>query len=347
MTHPIIRQDIDGVLSQNLPWEKFKDKKVLITGANGFIPAYFVELFMGLNAKFGWNIGVTALVRNNEKAKKRFSAYAGNRHLEILCQDVCDPIHLNDKVDYIIHAASQASPKFYKTDPVGTLRPNVIGTSHLLELAKLHGVSRFLYFSSAEVYGDKSGALPIHENQFGAMDPCALRSCYGESKRMGENMCVSWTAQYQVPALIVRPFHTYGPGLALDDGRVFADFISDVVHRRDIQLHSDGSAVRSYCYLSDALAAYATVLLKGNAGEAYNVGNAVEAVSVMELAHKLVALYPQFSLKVTQKKKSENYLATQVDRVIPDTGKIEKLGWHPSVSIEEGFKKTIDYYLND
>lgn len=344
MTHPIIQQDIDWVLSKDLPWEKFKGQNILITGANGFIPAYFVELFMGLTLKFGLNIGITALVRSSEKAKKRFSAYANNPSLTLVCQDVCAPIHLDKKINYIIHAASQASPKYFKIDPVGTLRPNVIGTNNLLELTRSHDVKGFLYFSSSEVYGNLSRNQPVREDQFGGLDPCSLRSCYGESKRMGETLCVSWASQYKVPIWIVRPFHTYGPGLALDDGRVFADFVADIVHRRNIQLHGDGSAIRSYCYLADALLAYMTILLKGDIGNVYNVGNLTESVSVIGLANRLISLYPEFSLRVEQK--NTDYPFSSVNQILPDTQKIEKLGWKPFFSIEQGFKRTIDYYLN-
>lgn len=344
MDYAIVDADIDRVLDVSLPWDRLKNAHVLVTGANGFIPAYFVDLLMRMNRAGDMDIRVTALVRNADKAAKRFARFHGERGFQILCQDVCEPVRTDAGFDYIIHAASQASPKYYRQDPVGTLRPNVIGTDHLLSLAKEHRSKGFLFFSSAEVYGAVSADAPIAESALGVLDQCNIRSCYGESKRMGETMCVSWLAQHQVPAYIVRPFHTYGPGLALDDGRVFADFVADIVHRRDILLSGDGSAVRSYCYLGDAISAYFTILFHGKPGEAYNVGNAAQSVSVLELAQRLVQLYPALNLKVARKDVGSNYMPSAINKIIPDTSKIQALGWTPFIGIEEGFRRTIDSY---
>ena len=162
--------------------------------------------------------------------------------MRLLVQDVCEPVALDEPIHFIVHAASQASPKYYGTDPVGTLSANVLGTYHLLNLAATHRVEAFLFFSSGEVYGQVAPErIPIRETDYGYLDPTDVRSCYGESKRMGETMCVAWAHQFGVPAKIVRPFHTYGPGMRLDDGRVFADFVADIVHDRDIVLKSDGA----------------------------------------------------------------------------------------------------------
>src|SRR5262249_53731189 len=159
----------------------------------------------------------------------------------LIVQDVCQPVTIDGPVDYIVHAASQASPKYFGRDPVGTLSANVLGTRHLLELARQKQSRGFLYFSSAEVYGQLDPArIPAPESACGPVDPLDVRSCYAESKRMGETMCVCWAYQYGVPARIVRPFHTYGPGMALDDGRVFSDFVAAIVQERDIVLTSNG-----------------------------------------------------------------------------------------------------------
>jgi nucleoside-diphosphate-sugar epimerase len=251
-------------------------------------------------------------------------------------------------VDYIIHAASQASPKYYGQDPVGTLSANVFGTHHLLRLAREKRSRGFLFFSSAEVYGEVNPRqIPCPESVYGSVDPMQVRSCYAESKRLGETLCVAWAHQHGVPARIVRPFHTYGPGMALDDGRVFSDFVADVAAGRDIIMRSDGTAVRAYCYLADAVAGYFTVLLKGQNGQAYNVGNNRAEASVLELAKRLVALYPEKNLKVIQvaEPPRPGYLASKVSRVSPDTTKIEALGWRPVHSLESGFRRTIHSFL--
>ena len=258
------------------------------------------------------------------------------------------PVHINFKIDYIIHAASQASPKYYGVDPVGTLSANILGTYHLLELAKLSKVENFLYFSSGEVYGEVTAdKIPLNENNYGYLDPVSVRSCYAESKRMGENMCISYAHQHQLHVTIVRPFHIYGPGMSLNDGRVYADFVADIFHNRDITLFGTGTAVRSFCYLTDATLGFFTVLLDGEASQAYNVGNPDDCLSVMELAKRLQSLFSDKKLKIIQKTRdsSSTYLESKISVNVPDIKKIQTLGWFPKVSIEEGFSRTIRSFL--
>lgn len=319
---------------------------MLISGANGFLPAYLVETFMALDASYGTT--VIALVRNRQKAENRFRHLLNSERLKIVVQDVTAPIQVEEKIDFIIHAASQASPKYYKTDPVGTLSANVLGTINLIELARKNNVASFLFFSSGEVYGEvKAEDIPIKEDTFGYLNCANVRACYGESKRMGENICVSYHEQYGVPAKIIRPFHTYGPGMAVDDGRVFADFVANVVNKQDIVMMSDGSAIRPFCYLRDATLGFLTVLTKGENGQAYNVGNPNEEHSILELANIMVGLYPEFGLKVIKNKPiaDANYMKSPILRNSPNIDKIRQLGWLPNVTVHEGFKRTIASFL--
>lgn len=349
MNRQIYEEDMKNILKANLPWHDFNEKTVLITGANGFLPAYIAETLLFLNnGKTNKKHKVIGLVRNIEKAKLRFRHYLHRDDFMLLVQDVCMPITINENINYIVHAASQASPKYYGADPVGTLNSNILGTNNVLQLAKEKMVKGFLYFSSAEVYGEVDAVrMPTREEDYGYLDPANVRSCYAESKRMGETMCVSWLHQYGIPVRIVRPFHTYGPGMNLDDGRVYADFVSDIVNNRDIAIKSDGSAIRSFCYLSDATKAFFTVLLAGKDGEAYNVGNGQEEISIYDLARELVKLYPKKSIKIKIKENSHStgYIKSKINRICPDTSKIQKLGWEAITPIREGFKRTIDSYL--
>jgi UDP-glucuronate decarboxylase len=205
-----------------------------------------------------------------------------------------------------------------------------------------------LYFSSSEVYGQLAAdKLPVAEQQFGYLDPTQVRSCYAESKRMGENICVSWASQFGIPVKIARPFHTYGPGMALDDGRVYADFVADVLARRDIQMKSDGSARRAFCYLADATSGFFTVLLRGGVGEAYNVGNPEQELSMLELARTVASLAPQAASKVVEFRSPSDgsYLPSPVSRLTPDVSKLAKLGWQPTTSVITGFARTLASYL--
>ena len=344
----IIKEDLETIYNSDIDWSKFYNSTILITGANGFLPAYLVESLLYLNyVNLKNNVRVIVLVRNIENAKIRFSEYLEDKHLEFIEQDVSDSILISKKVDYIIHAASQASPKFYGIDPVGTLKANVLGTMNLLEVAKNNDIKSFLYFSSGEVYGElDSKQIPTKENIFGYINPTNVRSCYAESKRMGENICVSYHHQYGVSAKIVRPFHTYGPKMKLDDGRVYADFVSDILKEKDICMRSDGSATRSFCYLTDATVGFFKILLDGKNGEAYNMGNPNEELSISELAKILVNLYPEKGLKVIKKldKENNNYLKSSLTRNSPNIIKISELNWYPFVSTKEGFKRTIESY---
>jgi UDP-glucuronate decarboxylase len=345
--NPIIKEDLENIYNSDIDWTLFRNATILITGANGFLPAYLVEFFLFLDVTApDLNIRVIGLVRSEEKSRLRFKDYLHYTNFKLIFQDVCDQIKIDEKVDYIIHAASQASPKFYGKDPVGTIYPNVLGTINLLNFSRLNNVKSFLYFSSGEVYG-KVDSNKIDENNYGYLDPTDIRSCYGESKRMGENLCVSYLYQYNINVKIVRPFHTYGPGMSLDDGRVFADFVKCIINKQDIILNSDGSAKRAFCYLSDATIGFIKVLLHGATGEAYNIGNPREETSIINLAHTLISLFPDYNLNVRLDLVEQNngYVGTKIQNAIPNISKLQKIGWNPKISLIEGFKRTIKSFL--
>ncbi|SDF28359.1 NAD-dependent epimerase/dehydratase family protein [Sporomusa acidovorans] len=348
MRNRIIEEDICGIVTiKDIPWLELKGKTVLITGANGFIPAYIVETLLYINElNSGLKIKVIAVVRNGKKALARFEHYTGRKDIKFIVQDVCEPISIKENIDYIIHAASQASPKYYGVDPVGTILANVIGTYNLLELARAKKVKGFLYFSSGEIYGEVAeNQIPTGEAMYGNTDPLNIRSCYGESKRMGETMCISYMHQFGIPIKIVRPFHTYGPGMLLDDGRVFADFVSDIVNRRDIEIKSDGTAVRVFCYLADAVEGFFRVMLIGKTGEAYNLASDFP-ISILNLAKLLVQLFPERNLRVLKKSRNQtkNYIESKISRAIPDIKKLKSLGWVTRHSIQEGFARTVQSF---
>jgi nucleoside-diphosphate-sugar epimerase len=337
-------EDIGKILRTELPWDRFGGKRILITGASGFLPGYFVETLLALkNAGHGVK-EVVGLVRNLPKAERRFCHHATRKDFSLYQHDLSGPLNYEGRFDYILHAASQASPLFYSVDPVGTILPNVLGTYHLLERARTDGCDGFLFVSSGEVYGINQHGEPVDEGHYGPLNPTAVRSCYGEGKRMGENLCVCMHHQYGVPVYIGRLAHTYGPGLAVDDGRVFADFLNDIVAKRDIVVKSDGSARRPFCYVSDAIAAYFTILLKGEIARPYNVGNDEAFVSISELAEILIAAFPERKIKATFV--PTNVSATYVKS--PDPGApfivdaLRVLGWTPKIGIAEGFRRTVD-----
>ena len=336
--------DLTRIINEHLPWIQLKNKTILISGANGFLPAYMVETLLYLNDVFDYGIKIIGLVRNLTKAEKRFNKYLNRKDLTLIKHDVVNPINFNEKIDIIIHAASQASPKYYEIDPVGTLSANIIATHQLLQLAIVKQTETFLYFSSGEVYGEVShDKIPTKEDDYGYINPLNLRACYAESKKMAENMLLSHQHQFGVNIKIIRPFHTYGPGMSLDDGRIYADFISDLLHSRDLKIFSDGSAVRAFCYLSDAVAGFFTVLIKGKYGEAYNISNDSCVMSISELGERLINHFQDKKLSLIKSIRSKNdrYINSPISINYPCIDKAKSLGWQPIISVEEGFEKTL------
>ena len=344
--HPVIEEDLRKIVSYSLPWNRLFGKTILISGASGFIPSYIAETLLYLNEYANAGIHVVALVRDRERAMHRLGHLAGRPDLTIIAQNVLDPYSGPTSIDFVIHAASQASPKFYSTDPVGTFAANIMGTWRMLEAARDAQSEGFLFFSSGEVYGRlEDPSVPVNETSFGYLDPVNVRSCYAEGKRGGETLCACWYSQFGIPTKIVRLSHTYGPRMDLNDGRVFADFVADVVGGRDIVMKSDGSARRPFCYLADAIEGIFTVLLRGKVGEAYNVGSDVET-SILELAELLSGLFPERRCQVIrQERRSDDpYLVSSVSGGHFDISKMKSMGWTPSTGLEEGFRRTVKSY---
>lgn len=332
----IIRGDIDNIIANGgIMWERFANSKILVTGASGLIGYYFVAVLLRLNETFLKNCEckVYALVRNWDKAVKRFSDLPHNSNFELLLQDVCEPI--DKEFDYIIHAASQASPKYISTDPVGTILPNVIGTNNLLSLAHKSKSKGFLFISGGEVYGTGQLKTPTKETDYGIIDHMAMRSCYAEGKRAGEALCAAWKAQYGVNAVIARLAHTYGPGITRDDGRVFADFAYKIIDGKDMELNSDGSAIRSFCYVAEAVLGMFIVLLQGQSGHAYNICNESACVSIRELAFTLADVF-HVGVGLNSSKKDP------LSKSCLDSSEARLLGWNPQIGIKDGFTRTIE-----
>jgi len=352
--HPIVAEDLRQIGSTPLPWGELNGANVLISGAGGVIASCLVDTLLFLNREHDLKIRVTGLVRDPKRVAARFGPSAADDGLELLTQDLACDLSEDVKArrfDFLIHAASHATPSRFGPDPVGTLLPNVIGTRNLLELARDQQARGVLFLSSGEVYGQlPAEALPIAETaQGGLLDPLAVRSCYAESKRVAETMCIAWHHQHGVEARIARLFHTYGPTMPLRDGRVFSDFVADLVERRNLVMKSDGKAVRSYCYLADTVAGCFTVLLMGASGQAYNVGNPQTVVSVSELAERLVGLFPAWGLSVDRvtdsPEGSRGYLPSPMAQSFPDVTKLSGLGWAAKHSLESGFKRTVESFL--
>lgn len=343
----VLREDVEAILVRDLPWASFSGRRIVVTGAGGFLGGYLVRTLLALHrsGKVSAPLQVIAPVRNVERARARLADVASDAQLSLLPWDL-NTIAVPGLADvhYVIHSASQASPKYYGSDPMGTMLPNTVGTAALLEcLRRSTDPQGFLFVSSSEVYGAVSSEHGLREDDYGVVDPMSQRACYAESKRAGEALCVAFHHQHRIPTWVVRPFHTYGPGLTPDDGRVFSDFAYNVARYEHIVMNSDGSARRAFCYASDAVAGFFTVMLRGMPGQAYNVANAAAELSVVAFAEMLVGLFPERALQIQRRASTvaTGYLASSVSRVVPDTSRLTSLGWRADIGPEAGFRRMI------
>lgn len=338
--NPVIERDIENILDSKINFKQLENSTVLITGASGMIGSYLMYTLAALNDLQSFNIKIVALVRN----KERIPNYLKNRaDIVVLEQDVCDRIVYDEKIDYIIHSASPASPKIMKEKPVDTIMANTIGTFNTLKLARKNNVKAYMYISSREVYGEPyEWQKEFDEETYGFVDPLLPRSSYSEGKRAAETMCISFKEQYGVNVKIARPAHTYGPGMSIHDGRVQADFLKNVINNENIIMKSTGESVRTYTYISDVITGMFFVLLNSD-DVVYNMADEKAEITIKGLAELLVNLFPERDLRVEMQIEEENKGCAPFKLGIINSDKLRKLGWEPKMTLEDGFRRTVEY----
>ncbi|MCL4359685.1 NAD-dependent epimerase/dehydratase family protein [Patescibacteria group bacterium] len=350
----VVSTDIAYIHKESAPdFKKLAPSELLLTGAGGFLGYYLTLSLLSWNDLHpGEKIRVTALSRFSHGLPAWLAALEGRKDLTILRRDIsCDPLP-SGQYDYIVHAASFASPSVYRMYPIETMRANVTGLERLLQsiVKKKRTMKKFLYFSSSEVYGDPTpGNIPTPETYRGNVSCTGPRACYDESKRFSETLSVNYVRQHQVPVVIARPFNNYGPGMKIDDGRVIADFAKSIISGRNIVMYSDGKPSRTYCYIADAICGYIKLLTRGVPGEAYNIGTEKPEVSVAELADTMIAIAGReisYTGHLERKTSRErDYLTDNPQRRCPLIGKARRvLGYNPSISLTEGLRRSIRWY---
>ncbi|RDU22115.1 NAD-dependent epimerase/dehydratase family protein [Anaerosacchariphilus polymeriproducens] len=338
----ILQEDIENIVSSSmLKWDKFKDTRILITGATGLLGSQIVRTLMLANEIRDLNLKVFALVRSKEKAEKVFSEIDKNDNLNFIVQDIQDKLDIQESIDYIIHGASMTSSKSFVEQPVETIYTSIEGCNNIFEFAKNTACKGCVYLSSMEVYGITQ-KKEIMEEDLGYLNPLTPRSSYSEGKRMCECLAVSYMSEYQVPIKVIRLTQTFGPGVSKEDNRVFAQFAKCTLEKSDIILHTKGETTRNYCYTKDAITAILLVLLDGKEGEAYNVANEETAISIYDMAKMLVDRYAngEFEVKIQLEDESKHGY-NPVNRTCISSKKINGLGWQPSVGLEEAFERMI------
>ena len=256
----LYKEDLDISLRNN-SFETLKNKTILVVGARGLIGSSIVDVLNFLNEKYNYNINIIGTVRDSSKAPLRYNEY---NNLKLINYDVRNKLEIDTNVDFIINAASNAHPKSFSSDPVGTITTNFIGTKNLLDFALSNNSTRLLYISSGEIYGQGTEDIEsFKEDYIGYIDSTNPRSCYPLGKLSAENLCASYTYQYNLDTVIARPCHTYGPTQTESDSRASAQFINNVIDGKDIVMKSEGSQIRSYCYVIDCVTGILRVLTSG------------------------------------------------------------------------------------
>jgi nucleoside-diphosphate-sugar epimerase len=328
--------DINQIFYESLPWEKLSGTNILITGATGLIGSTLVDVLMSNPRR---DYSVYASGRNIERGQKRFEKYLSLDSFRFIRYDVMMPLQSDVQFDYIIHAASNASPNTFFKNPVEIVKANILGVSNLIEYGMGHGMKRFLYVSSGEVYGEGDVRV-MTEEYSGYVDCLNPRSCYPSSKRTAETLCVSYASEYGADVVIARPCHVYGPNFTESDNRVYAQFIRNILHEEDIVLKSKGEQVRSWCYVVDCVSALLYVLLKGASGEAYNIADPNSVLTIRQLAEMLAEIG---SRKVIMDIPSdiEKSVFNPVSKSVFSVDKLERLGWKVSGNMYEKMSKTV------
>lgn len=332
-------------------------KRLLIVGGAGFLGYYLVQAALGWNGRHpGRSVDITVFDNYARGIPEWLYSLEGSPGLTLVRHDISLPLPAAmPDFDYIIHAASIASPIYYRMHPIETMDANVGGLRSLLGHARAQAergrpLGGFLFYSSSEIYGDPPPEhIPTAETYRGNVSCTGPRACYDESKRFGETLCVNFARQHGIPVTVARPFNHYGPGLKITDGRLIPDFARDILAGRDIAMLSDGTPRRTFCYVADAIAGYYRMLTLGRPGEAYNIGMEEPEISVAELAGKLVALARDllgYRGSVVRKASGEkDYLVDNPERRRPIISKArEHFGFDPGIGLDEGLKRTLLWY---
>ena len=346
-------RDIKIILNNPIDWELFRDRTVLVTGATGRLGMYLVEAISKANIDWNLNITILALARSREKLQKVFGRSLLLPYIHALVQDITEPIVWEGDIHYIFHPAGLASPQDFTNHPVDTLWGHVQGTRNVLELAREKKSQKVMYVSTVEIYGEWRKQEGIREEDMGVLRCDNARACYPEAKRLCETMLATYKAQYSIPYVGVRLCHTFGPGIALDDGRAFSEFIRNVLRGEDIVLQTEGLAVRTYTYVADAIGAMLLAFTKGK-DSYYNIANLDNLISIRDLAELIAGLDAAGKVRVryagqiigmeqgNPSGRELKYLPFKLG--IMNVDKIMELGWHPQVGLEDAFRYTMESF---
>lgn len=335
------KKDIEIAVKATVRIEKLFNSSVLIAGGSGLIGSYMADMLLYANKHMNANIAVYAMDLSIERLASRYDGVDTDK-LHFIEHNVNELPDFDFDIDYIIHAASPAFPAAFNSDPVGTVMSNILGTKYLLDYGKDHGTKRMLYISSGEVYGQGDLSLESFDETYaGYVDPTSARSCYPNGKRAAETLCVSYTKQFGLDTVIVRPSHTYGPTVTKADNRANAQFVNKGLAGENIVLNSAGNQMRSYTYLADSASAILSVLTSGESCNAYNIANSQSRTTIAGYA-KEVATQTGTNVIFADPDEVAKAEMTPIFKQVLNSKKLESLGWKGQFTVEEGIRHTLN-----
>lgn len=341
--NPLYQQELKTSAKGLTDWTALQGRSVLISGATGMIGSFLVDLIMYQNSREGLACTVYALGRNQEKAKQRFAHYWSDPLFQFTACDINRAVELKaDRVDYILHAASNTHPVAYATDPIGTVATNIIGTYNLLEFAAAHHTKRFVFVSTVEVYGENRGDTDyFSEDYCGYIDCNTLRAGYPESKRAGEALCQAYIKQKGLDVVIPRLSRVYGPTMLMSDTKALSQFIKNGLAGEDIVLKSAGTQLFSYSYVADAVTGILCCMVNGQCGQAYNIADPASDITLRNLAQMIAdQAGTQVVFQIPDAVESAGF--SKATKAVLDSSKLKSLGWKPMWNMKTGIQRTIE-----
>lgn len=343
LKNELYMEDLEYISSLDLPWEKLEGAGILISGSTGMIGSFLIDALMYRNMKKDMGLKIYAAGRSAARAEEKFSPWFKSEGFEFISWDIKEPYmgEVPGKVDYVLHLASPTHPLAYSSDPIGTIRANVMGTYNMLEFAMEHRSRRALFASSNEIYGENRGDTEkFDESYCGYIDCNTLRAGYPESKRCAEALCQAYIKQKGMDIVIPRLTRTYGPTLAHDDTKALSQFIKKAVKREDIVLKSEGKQYYSYLYAADTVSGLLTVLLKGKKGEAYNVADSASDIRLKDLSQTAAEIAgTKVVFELPEASEKAGYSTATKARL--NSEKLKRLGWRARYDIDSGLERTV------
>lgn len=322
----------------------FAGRRILITGARGFLGRYFTDVFLRLNSTVLRDPCEVVALDNFVTSGKLGTELPRDRNFAFVEHDIIKPFYPERPVDFIIHAAGIASPYYYRKYPLETLEVATTGLKNVLELAKRQRDTRLIFFSSSEIYGDPDPAhVPTKESYHGYVSCLGARSPYDESKRLGETLIRIYHQLHGVKGCIIRPFNVFGPGMQKTDYRVLPNFMAKILANEPVTVYGTGQQTRTFCYATDALVGFTKVLLHGVPGEPYNIGNPTPEITMLDLVKAIEeAIGSPVAYNVAEH--PDTYPADEPQRRCPDITKaISQVGYEPKVGLVEGLRRHYDW----